>query len=48
MVKTRSTWAKDKRKLGRNEDLKKEFKQAQKRNYWSIRKAKQDCWQKLL
>ena len=33
VAKTQSIWAKDKRRLSRNEDLKKEFKQAQNRYY---------------
>ena len=49
MNKTRLTWAKDKRRLGRNKDLKKEFtNQAQNRYYWTIRKTKRECWQKFL
>ena len=48
VAKARSTWAKDKKRLGRNEDLKEEFKQAQNRYYRTIRKAKQECWQNFL
>ncbi len=42
LVKARSTWAKDKRRLGRNEDLKEEM------YFRTIRKAKRECWQKFL
>ena len=48
VVKARSTWAKDKRRLGKNEDLREEFKQARNRYYRTIRKAKRDCWQDFL
>lgn len=40
MAKVRSTLAKDKKRLRKSKDLKKKFKQAQNRYYWSIRKAK--------
>ncbi len=43
-----STWAKDKRRLGGNEDLKEEFKKARNRYFRTIKKAKRDCWQKFL
>lgn len=33
-------WAKDKRKLGKDEDLKEELKQAQNWYFWIIKKAK--------
>ena len=48
VTKARLTWAKDKKKLSRNKDLKKEFKQAQNLYYRIIRKAKQECWQNFL
>ena len=48
VAKARSTWAKDKRRLSRNEDLKEEFKQARNLYYRTIRKAKRKCWQNFL
>ena len=48
VAKARSTWAKDKKRLGRDEDLKEEFKQARNRYFRIIKKAKRECWQKFL
>ena len=48
VAKARLTWAKNKKKLGRNKDLKEEFKQARNWYYRTIRKAKRKCWQKFL
>ena len=48
MAEARLTWAKNKRKLERNEDLKEELKYAQNQYYRTIRKAKQECWQDFL
>ena len=39
VAKTRSTWAKDKKRLGRDEDLKEEFKQAQNWYFQIIKKV---------
>ena len=44
----RLTWARDKRKFSRNEDLREEFKQARNQYFRTIRKAKRVCWQKFL
>ena len=44
----RLTWARDKRRLGRSEDLREEFKQAQYQYFRTIKKAKRVCWQKFL
>ena len=48
VIETRLTWAKDKRRLGRDEDLKEEFKQARNQYFRTIKKAKRECWQKFL
>ena len=48
VAEARLIWAKDKRRLGRNEDLKEEFKQARNWYYQTIRKAKRECWQNFL
>ncbi len=48
VAEVRSTLAKDKRRFGRNEDLKEEFKQARNRYYRTIKKAKRECWQNFL
>ncbi len=48
VAEARLTWAKDKRWLGRDEDLKEEFKQARNRYFRTIKKAKRECWQKFL
>ena len=48
VAEARLTWAKNKRRLGRNEDLKEEFKYARNQYYWIIRKAKRECWQDFL
>ncbi len=48
VAKARAIWAKDKRRLDRNEDLREEFKQAQNRYFRIIKKAKRKCWQKFL
>ncbi len=45
VAEARLTWTKDKKRLGRNEDLKEEFKQARNRYYRTIKKVKQECWQ---
>ena len=42
------TWAKDKKRLEKNEDLKEEFKYAQNQYYRTIRKAKREYWQDFL
>ena len=44
----RATWAKDKRRLGRDKSLKEEFKQARNQYFRTIKKAKRECWQKFL
>ena len=48
VAEARSTWAKDKRRLGKDEDLKEELKQAQNQYFWTIKKAKRECWQRFL
>ena len=48
VAEARLTWAKDKRRLGRNEVLKEELKQARNRDFRTIEKAKRECWQKFL
>ena len=48
VAEARSTWAKNKRRFGRGEDLKEEFKQARNRYFRTIKKAKRECWQKFL
>ena len=48
VAEARLLWAKDKRRLGQNEDLKEELKQAQNRYFRTIKKAKRECWQKFL
>ena len=44
----RKSWAKSKRKFGRDKDHKDEFKQARNLYYRTIRKAKRLCWQNFL
>lgn len=41
-------WAKNKKRLRKNEDLKEEFNQAQNRYYQTIKKAKQEYQQNFL
>lgn len=48
MAKAGLLLVKDKRRLGQNENLKEELKHAQNRYFWTIKKAKQECWQKFL
>ena len=48
VAKARKAWAKDKRRLSGNGELRKEFKQARNMYYRTIRKAKRTCWQKFL
>ena len=48
VAEARSTWAKDKKRFGRDEDQKEEFKQARNWYFRIIKKAKRECWQKFL
>ena len=48
VAEARSTWAKDKRRLGRDNDLREEFKQARNQYFRTIKKAKRESWQKFL
>lgn len=48
MAEARKTWAKNKRRLSRDENLKDELKQARNSYYRTIKKAKRLCWQKFL
>ncbi len=48
VAEARKTWAKNKKRLRRNEDLKEELKQACNLYYKTIRKAKWTCWQEFL
>ncbi len=40
LAEVRKTWARDKKRLSRDQDLKEELKQARNKYYRSIRKAK--------
>ena len=48
VAEARKTWARDKKRLNRDENLKVELKQARNRYYRTIRKAKKTCWQDFL
>lgn len=48
VAEARKEWAKNKRRLSKDENLKDEFKQARNSYYRTIRKAKRICWQKFL
>lgn len=48
VVEVRKSWAKTKRKFGRDEIHKDEFKQAWNLYYRTIQKAKRLCWQNFL
>lgn len=48
VAEARKIWAKDKKRLSGDGDLKEELKQARNSYYRTIRKAKRLCWQKNL
>ena len=48
VAEARKTWARDKKRLSRDQDLKEELKQAHNKYYRTIRKAKRICWQDFL
>ena len=48
VAEARKTWAKNKRRLSGDEDLKDKLKQARNSYYRIVRKARQLCWQKFL